>query len=311
MHILSDEFARQASMESELEIPTALMAPPLKDSTSMFRAQINFMSLFAIPLFTGVVEILPELQYCLDELETNRGLFTKKVAATSSPERKLVQDGAPSTRTPSEPVTTDSKKAKPTTQTVSVPETSDSKAPTASQEFTPRPVEPANKPAHVPELAGEYKEVNGAPSTFDAVRDFAASDPFNVNDVERSGPARQRCSETTEGSTAGAGDWASQATSATTGKMPLSPSTQGTSVVSRDSIDRPSSRPVTTITAPDSAKSLTELKVESQPIPEDEYSNSSRIFEEKALKKRPSRFRMNVSSFFRKHKSPSPAAEAP
>lgn len=311
MSILSDEFARQASMESELEIPTALMAPPLKDSTSMFRAQINFMSLFAIPLFSGVVEILPELQYCVDELENNRGLFTKKVAAASSPERKATQDGTLSPKSASS-VTTELSKEQPIAQIAPKSEASESTEQATLKEFTPPPAEPTSKPAHVPDMATEYKEVNGGVSTtFDAVRDFAASDPFNINEVERCGPTRQRCSETTEGSAAGTGDWASQATSATTGKMPLSPSTQGTSVVSRDSMDRPGSRPVTTITAPDSAKSMTELKVESQPIPEDDTSNSSRITEEKSLKKRPSRFRMNALSFFRKHKSPSPAAEAP
>lgn len=298
-------------MESELEIPTALMAPPLKDSISMFRAQINFMSLFAIPLFTGVVEILPELQYCVDELEINRGLFTKKVAAASSPERRAAQDGTLSPRSASS-VATELNKEQPIAQTTSKSEASESTEQATLKEFTPPPTEPTNKPAHIPDIATDYKEVNGdVPTTFDAVRDFAASDPFNVNEVERCGPTRQRCSETTEGSAAGTGDWASQATSATTGKMPLSPSTQGTSVVSRDSMDRPGSRPVTTITAPDSAKSMTELRVESQPIPEDETSNSGRITEEKSLKKRPSRFRMNALSFFRKHKSPSPAAEAP
>ena len=50
--------------------------------------------------------------------------------------------------------------------------------------------------------------------------------------------------------------------------MPLSPSTQGTSIISRDSLDRPNSVPVTTITAPESTstvpestKSQSELKV--------------------------------------------------
>jgi len=45
-------------------------------------------------------------------------------------------------------------------------------------------------------------------------------------------PAKQRSSDGTEGSSSAGGDWASQATSATTNKMPLSPSTKGTSILS-------------------------------------------------------------------------------
>lgn len=51
----------------------------------------------------------------------------------------------------------------------------------------------------------------------------------------------ERTSNTTESSNSARGDWVSQATSATTSKMPLSPSTQGTSIMSdgaRDSLEK-------------------------------------------------------------------------
>jgi len=76
---------------------------------------------------------------------------------------------------------------------------------------------------------------------------------------------KKRCSEATEESSVPCStEWVSQAASATTGKMPLSPSTQGTSIISTDSLDRPNSVPVTTITAPGSAKSQSELRIERQ-----------------------------------------------
>jgi hypothetical protein len=50
----------------------------------------------------------------------------------------------------------------------------------------------------------------------------------------------QRTSDTTDSnnSAPGSHDWASQATSATTSKIPLSPSTRGTSIMSNDSTER-------------------------------------------------------------------------
>ncbi|KAJ9137300.1 Phosphodiesterase [Pleurostoma richardsiae] len=314
MHILSDEFARQASMETELEIPSALMAPPLKDTLSMSRAQLNFMNLFAIPLFRGVVEILPAMQYCIDELEINKRLFERRVAEASakdSPERTLPHpnDTVSSSVTTVSPAPS-AEKERPAAQTVTSEMVVEASQADKLKQFSPKPADPASKPSRVPQLPKQYKEVNRAASSFDAVADFAASDPFNVGQNVAFGPGTQRRSDTTDasGSIPGAGDWASQATSATTSKMPLSPSTQGTSLVSRDSMDRPASKPgFTYAVPPDSAKSMSETRI-SPPL-EDDTSSTGRHLEEKALKKKPSRFRMNAFPFFRKHKSPSPAAE--
>lgn len=274
MDILADEFARQRNMEKELEIPTSLMAPPLTERASQFRSQLNFMSMFALPLFQGVADLLPTMRYTVGELTANFELFQQKVAdalAKTQLEKNRRQDAPQQT---------------------------------APNTNTAQASEPIPRSASTPELRGGFKGTNGISSHFEPVKEFAMGEDMPL------GPNKQRCSETTEGSSFAHinGDCAS---SATTGRMPLSPSTQGTSVVSQESIERPRSNPIPTISAPDSAKSLTEPKINGQPVFEMETASSMHSSHEKSIKKRPSRFRMNAFQFFRRHKSPGPAAESP
>lgn len=275
MDILADEFARQRSMEKELEIPTSLMAPPLTERASQFRSQLNFMSMFALPLFQGVAEVLPTMRYTVGELMGNFELFQKKVADAlmkTHPERgRPYQAGAATT------------------------------SPTSTNP------EPIPRPASTPELRGGYKGVNGISTHFEPVKEVA------FGEDGPSMPDKQRCSETTVTTEGGSfvhsnGDCAS---SATTGRMPLSPSTQGTSVVSQESIERPRSNPIPTISAPDSAKSMTEPKLDGSPVFEVETASSLNSLHDKSIKKRPSRFRMNAFALFRRHKSPGPTTESP
>lgn len=275
MDILADEFARQRSMEKELEIPTSLMAPPLTERASQFRSQLNFMSMFALPLFQGVAEVLPTMRYTVGELMGNFELFQKKVAdalTKTHPERgRPYQAGAARTGP------------------------------------TPPNPEPLPRPSSTPELRGGYKAINGISTHFEPVREIA------FGEDGPSMPDKQRCSETTVTTEGGSfihsnGDCAS---SATTGRMPLSPSTQGTSVVSQESIERPRSNPIPTISAPDSAKSMTEPKLDGSPVFEVETASSFNSLQDKSIKKRPSRFRMNAFSLFRRHKSPGPTTESP
>lgn len=273
MDILADEFARQRNMEKELEIQTSLMAPPLMERASQFRSQLNFMNMFAIPLFQGVADVLPAMRYCVSELMLNSDLFQHKIAealAKTHPERRTSRQDAP---------------AKPT---AAPPQISDTIARSAS----------------TPELRGGYKAVNGMGNQFESVKEVA----FGEDGPVRSD--RQRCSGTTDGSSYAHtnGDCAS---SATTGRMPLSPSTQGTSVVSQDSVERPKSNPIPWISAPDSAKSMTEPKMDGQTIFNVESSSTFKSTEDKTVKKRPSRFRMNGFPFFRRHRSPVRATELP
>ncbi|KAH8175886.1 3'5'-cyclic nucleotide phosphodiesterase domain-containing protein [Sarocladium implicatum] len=357
MHILSEEFSRQASMEDELKIQSSLMAPPKKDPASLARAQLSFMNMFAIPLFQGVADVMPGMQYTVDELELNRGLFEQKVSddreksaqqLPDNPTRKrLLNEGTFSPRTMSfaagaEPENKDKDSteqdddrshalAKLTENLGATPTMEEPQEPQPeimdkrdSQLSPPRDT-PKMKPSHVPATnENAYKEVNGAVSPFDAVRELANSDPFHTKhdskdscvDTSISPHTGPRRSETTEGSASGnAGDWASQATSTTTGKMPLSPSTQGTSLVSSESVERQSSAAAGLHLSPSSAQnSSSTATMRKEPSQTDGESNSTASIgkaDGKALKKRPSRFRMKDFPFFRKHhknSSPSPSA---
>ena len=79
MYILCDEFSRQASMENEIGIQSSLVSQPKKEFMALVKAQLGFMNMFAIPLFQGVADVLPTMQYAVDELETNKAIFEKQV----------------------------------------------------------------------------------------------------------------------------------------------------------------------------------------------------------------------------------------
>ncbi|KAL9094014.1 MAG: hypothetical protein Q9165_003684 [Trypethelium subeluteriae] len=79
--ILTDEFANQGLMEKELNIPTTLFGgPPVRDNlVKMGESQIGFMNIFAIPLFESVTDILPAMQFSVDELLRNKGIWARKI----------------------------------------------------------------------------------------------------------------------------------------------------------------------------------------------------------------------------------------
>ncbi|KZL67026.1 3 5 -cyclic nucleotide phosphodiesterase, partial [Colletotrichum incanum] len=330
MHILSDEFSRQASMESELDIASSLLSAPKKDTMSLSKAQLSFMNMFAIPLFQGVADILPAMKYTVDELEINKGLFEQRIRdeqAKEDPVRKrLLRDGTFSPRTMSFVSGSDNNRESMTPRVttplaeVTTPPSLVDESQQKNQEPVPELASSVNTSSHASDTPEDFKEVNGIVTSFDSVADFAASDPFHCRDRASSSPdnhhghnGKQRCSETTDGSTTGpyTGDWASQATSATTGKMPLSPSTQGTSIVSRESTEQLPGVP--TISEP-------KPSVESKPEPAflDHEANGSHISQGafgkaeggKVVKKKSSRFRMNAFQFFRRNRASSPSMSA-
>lgn len=79
--ILTDEFSRQASMETDLGIPTALFAPPVRETIELGQSQIGFINIFAFPLFQGVADIMPAMGFCVDELVKNKSCWEDRVAA--------------------------------------------------------------------------------------------------------------------------------------------------------------------------------------------------------------------------------------
>ncbi|KAF4124153.1 3',5'-cyclic-nucleotide phosphodiesterase [Geosmithia morbida] len=361
MHILSEEFSRQASMEDELQIPSALMAPPKKDISSLVKAQLGFMNLFAIPLFQGVADVMPGMMYTVEELDINKGLFERMVEEEKMKElqdettrhRLLKEAGTFSPRTMSFAVAeTQESRRQSTVQTqqdsnnkmMTVEDAAEAPAEMPSsylrserqEETRAMPVTP-QKPSTTATTDG-----SGNISSFDAVLQLANSDPFNSNgagglfEVDA-----QRCSEATEGSfSAGlTGDWASQATSANTGMMPISPSTQGTSIVSRESTERlpcNESTPEGTPRAVEDDRSLS-ITVAGAATPAMGSSPSSTMMryedgsstndfdmstsvgslgkaEGKSLRKKPSRFRMRDFPFFKRNNkgaNPSPPPPPP
>jgi 3'5'-cyclic nucleotide phosphodiesterase len=84
--ILNDEFSNQGNMEKELEIPTQLFGgPPERDNViKMAESQIGFMNIFARPLFEGVTDILPAMQFSVDELMTNKATWERRIEQEKS-----------------------------------------------------------------------------------------------------------------------------------------------------------------------------------------------------------------------------------
>lgn len=350
MHILLEEFSRQASMENELGIKSSLIAEPKRDPLSLSNAQLGFMNMFAIPLFQGVADIMPSLKYAVDELEINRQIFEQKVhdeklkqATDELERRKLLREGTFSPKTRSWVAEEGDESTQSIAATPQQTDGSDSTIMHAPE--VPDSEQHESQPEPDAIAAGEdmrdtvrdfydpgqaehevYSHLNGNSSTFDAVRDFADSDPFHVRPRDDSGAdgkatlsTRQRCSETTEGSVSGAftGDWASQATSAT-GKANLSPSTQGTSIVSNDSMDHTLGLPSFNVSPP-GTQSLPPHSRDGPPEQDlsESISNSGSIgkAEGKSLRKKTSRFRIKDFPFFRRNKEspsspPFPAADA-
>ncbi|KAI9166900.1 Phosphodiesterase [Paramyrothecium foliicola] len=358
MHILSEEFSRQASMENELEIKSSLLAPPKKDLLSLLNAQLGFMNMFAIPLFQGVADIMPGMQYTVDELETNKSLFEGKVqdekakqlqddvlrqrfrkegtfsprtmsyaapsdSVNNRPESTSLVDRASKALNSSQGADDDSTAAGATTTTTNTPEPKASIVDMQHSDSVQESLAPAPPSSKAPYNFSDGQDPNGVASSFDAVRELAESDPFNTRDTIDGYPdhkqvpsSGQRCSETTEGSASGAyaGDWASQATSAATGKAPISPSTRGTSLVSKESMERGSEyMPSVHVSRPSTEGSPATLRRDGAHTDEESLSTGSiGKAEGKSLKKKPSWFRMKDLPFFRRHKgssSPCPATD--
>ncbi|KAL6832680.1 hypothetical protein V8C40DRAFT_262546 [Trichoderma camerunense] len=302
MHMLSEEFSRQASMEDELEIKSSLMSPPKKDILSLANAQIGFMNMFAIPLFQGVAEIMPGMEYAVKELHINKKFFEEKVKEEQVKAAEAASENVRHRRTRSYPIENDSEMK--------------------NIEISPAPSPSTAKSGHDPHTPVEHPDVNGmafgVPSSFDA----ADGDPFTCHRPDDSiegklVSTKQRTSETTEGSLSAGypADWASQAASTATGKMTLSPSTQGTSIVSNESGERTLSVPAFNMSplslkgSPTSPRREREREREREMAQGDEDSHlggSIGRAEGKALKKRPSRFRMKDFPFFKRSKGSSP-----
>ncbi|PWY95662.1 high affinity cAMP phosphodiesterase [Aspergillus sclerotioniger CBS 115572] len=72
--ILQEEFANQGEMEKEVGMETALFGgpPELGNVYKLATSQIGFMSIFALPLFEGVSDILPDLKFTVEHIRSNQ-----------------------------------------------------------------------------------------------------------------------------------------------------------------------------------------------------------------------------------------------
>ncbi|KAE8376721.1 hypothetical protein BDV26DRAFT_230333 [Aspergillus bertholletiae] len=72
--ILQEEFANQGEMEKEVGMETALFGgpPELGNVYKLATGQIGFMSIFALPLFEGVTDILPDMRFTVEHIRNNQ-----------------------------------------------------------------------------------------------------------------------------------------------------------------------------------------------------------------------------------------------
>ncbi|KAH8663640.1 hypothetical protein BGZ60DRAFT_379489 [Tricladium varicosporioides] len=374
--ILTDEFARQASMEQDLGIPSALFAAPVREIIELGKSQIGFMNMFAIPLFQGVTDVMPGMGFCVEELQRNKSAWEVKIAeeqarARQNSEDSAMTDGMFSPRTMSVATPSDAAHQK-TGSAPGLPSDAEHKIKALLQKntFTPQNgvLAEADEPHHqsLPEIStgeGMLAEVlspkveeptgNGisqlqisfatgsAPGPLDGpakdihvlgnggahangvtVKPSLVTDADLVEtptEVEKPQTAEKgRSSDGTEASSSAGGDWASQATSATTGKMPLSPSTQGTSITSRDSNEKSSlgrtptnGSPVAGAYEGQEVRRSDMGEGASSTDPQQEGKGTVVMEKVRNLKKKPSRFRMGQLNFWKRSKSASPPVPVP
>jgi hypothetical protein len=68
-------------MEQELQMSSCLFGgPPVRDDIiKLAESQIGFMNIFARPLFEAVTDILPAMQFAVDEILANKAVWEKKI----------------------------------------------------------------------------------------------------------------------------------------------------------------------------------------------------------------------------------------
>ncbi|OGE49430.1 hypothetical protein PENARI_c021G10776 [Penicillium arizonense] len=77
--ILQEEFANQGDMEREVGMETALFGgpPELGNVYKLATGQIGFMSIFALPLFEGISDLLPQLEFTAEHIRRNQAQWQK------------------------------------------------------------------------------------------------------------------------------------------------------------------------------------------------------------------------------------------
>jgi 3',5'-cyclic-nucleotide phosphodiesterase len=311
-------------MEADLGIPTALFATPTRETVELGKSQLNFMNMFAIPLFQGVTDIMPAMQFTVDELHKNikiwttrideaqqrkdnddsatDGMFSPRAMSLAFPSDAANQQGTDRTGSISSKLgdalksITHGSSQKSTTTLEGITESNfqDTSSKELSNGLNEEAIaepngaiegEPLIPPVYSmarrsPKPTPSQLQLSYATVSAPGLLDHPSQDTVTHNSLQKSNGILvgqslvtdavvrdqqtptprpeskhhnfQRTSDITDSnnSAPGSHDWASQATSATTSKIPLSPSTRGTSIMSNDSTERPNT--VSPLTQPPS-----------------------------------------------------------
>lgn len=76
---VSDEFTAQATLERKLGLPVAPFMTDLHLPKIRYTNHVSFLDYIMAPLWKGVVNLLPQLQPCLEHLAINRKHFTSLI----------------------------------------------------------------------------------------------------------------------------------------------------------------------------------------------------------------------------------------
>ncbi|PGH33458.1 hypothetical protein GX50_03693 [[Emmonsia] crescens] len=100
-NVLQEEFAQQGKMEKTIGMETALFGgpPELGNIPKLAKGQIDFMTLFALPLFDGMADLIPEMAFTTVEIRRNKSIWremaNREVQSTGSLEELIQSDTPP------------------------------------------------------------------------------------------------------------------------------------------------------------------------------------------------------------------------
>ncbi|KAL8737794.1 MAG: hypothetical protein Q9181_001328 [Wetmoreana brouardii] len=88
--ILQLEFANQGVMENDLGMSTTLFGgpPELGNLTKLANSQNGFMKIYACPLFEAVSDVLPSMNFAVEEMRANQDMWRKKIEKQQPREEK-------------------------------------------------------------------------------------------------------------------------------------------------------------------------------------------------------------------------------
>lgn len=177
--ILQEEFANQGEMEKEVGMETALFGgpPELGNIYKLATGQIGFMSIFALPLFEGISDLLPTLQFTADHIRGNQSQWQQHANDELQKQGLLVEDRtdiavSPRSHSPAQPVESDSTEKTPQqSEKNSASEAyGDIKSPDSSLQLSLDPESPSGaynentiKPVVSPDTPGPQIEITGTP----------------------------------------------------------------------------------------------------------------------------------------------------